>query len=73
MSDIPTHGQVIPKSEVTENILKISRTGTEGREHYICGQGEILVTMDTRENGKYLVQFSNTERPKNSSILSMLK
>ena len=29
--------------------------------------------MDKRKNGKYLVQFSNTERTKNSSILSMLK
>ena len=27
VSDIPTHGQVIPKSEVTENILKTSTSG----------------------------------------------
>ena len=27
--------------------------------------------METRENEKYQVQFSNTERLKNSSIISM--
>ena len=52
--------------------LKFARSGIKYKKlDDLLPQNTKQHEMETRENEKYQVQFSNTERLKNSSIISM--